>query len=121
LSHEDQKRSDYRTNMSYPIWYRKLSDKPGRREWNRAVTRDLSGGGASFRIIDTLHVAKKPGELLEIQIVIPPKPVFVIGEVIRVFEDDRGRRFVAVKFASIEQHEKDRIVRAVLSEGLGRP
>jgi c-di-GMP-binding flagellar brake protein YcgR len=118
---EAQKRSDYRTETSYPIWYRDFSDRGVSSEWVRAVTRDLSGGGASFDLPDVPPRERKSGDLLEIQVIVPPTPVFAIGRIVRVFQDERGYWCAGVMFASIEPRDKDRIVRAVLSEGVGRP
>lgn len=118
---EGQKRSDYRTETSFPIWYREFSDSGVSKEWVRAVTRDLSGGGASFDLPDVPPAVRKSGDLLEIQVVIPPSPVFAIGRVVRVFQDDRGFWCAGVMFASVDPRDKDRIIRTVLSEGLVRP
>jgi c-di-GMP-binding flagellar brake protein YcgR len=82
------------------------------------VSRDLSGGGASFEMPDSPPVSRKPGDLLELQVVVPPTPVFAIAEVVRVFQDERGSWCAGVKFASIDAPDRDRIVRTVLSEGV---
>lgn len=120
-SSESQKRSDFRTEISYPIWYRDFAEADESREWTRAVTRDLSGGGASFRLRRGITERMEPDNLLEVQIIIPPTPIFAIGRIVRVFHDEKGRRCAGVMFASIDDRDKDRIVRAVLSEGVGKP
>ena len=117
---QGQKRSDFRTALSYPIWYRDVrADKPGG-DWARTLTRDLSGGGASFELVDDRRVFRQTGDLLEVQAILPPVPVFAIGKIVRVFRDESGTLFAGVMFASVASKDRDRIVRVVLSEGLER-
>jgi len=118
---EIQRRENYRSKASYPIWYRDLADGSEEGEWIRTVSRDLSGGGAAFEMPDCPPADRKPGDLLEIQLVVPPTPVFAIAEVVRIFEDNKGRLCAGVMFASINSRDRDRIVRAVLREGVKNP
>jgi c-di-GMP-binding flagellar brake protein YcgR len=113
-----QKRNHYRTGVAYPIWYRDFRDMAETGDWVHSVSRDLSGGGASFEMPDFPPAARKPGDLLELQVVVPPTPVFAIAEVVRVFEEPEGSWCAGVKFASIDASDRDRIVRTVLSEGV---
>ncbi len=117
-SDASQKRDHYRTGVTYPIWYRDFRDIPEAEDWIRSVSRDLSGGGASFEMPDFLLRPRKPGDLLELQVVVPPTPVFAIAEVVRVFEEPEDSWCAGVKFLSIEVSDRDRIVRTVLSEGV---
>jgi c-di-GMP-binding flagellar brake protein YcgR len=115
---ETQRRLDYRSSASYPLWYRDLGKAEDGGDWIRSVSRDLSGGGACFEMPDTPPVGRKPGDLLEVQVIVPPTPVFAIAEVVRTFQDDRGVWYAGVMFASIDARDRDRIVRAVLREGV---
>lgn len=117
---ESQKRSDFRSLVSYPIWYRDLKETRPDGEWARTSTRDLSGGGASFDLVDDRRLERRTGDVLEVQVILPPTPVFAIAKVVRVFEDDRGYLCAGVMFVSMAPRDKDRIVRIVLSEGLER-
>lgn len=116
-----QKRTDFRSGVSYPIWYRDLDESGHGGEWARTTTRDLSGGGASFDLADDRRLTRKSGDMLEIQVILPPSPVFAIGRVVRVFQDERAHLCAGVMFVSIAPRDKDRIVRVVLNEGLERP
>ncbi|MEX0974433.1 MAG: PilZ domain-containing protein [Bacillota bacterium] len=117
---EPQKRSDFRSGLSYPIWYRDLHEGGPGGEWARTSTRDLSGGGSSFDLVDGGRLERRTGDMLEIQVILPPTPVFAIGRVVRVFQDERGCLWAGVMFVSIAPKDKDRIVRVVLNEGLER-
>ncbi len=113
-----QKRSDFRSGISYPIWYRDLRDDGSEGEWARTATKDLSGGGASFKLVDDQRPLRKTGDMLEVQIVIPPTPVFAIAKIVRIFQDDESTLCAGVMFVSVSPKDKDRIVRVVLNEGL---
>lgn len=113
-----QKRSDFRTGASYPIWYRDAQAGGDAGEWARTVTRDLSGGGALFELVDDGRLSRQAGDLLEIQVILPPVPVFAIGRIVRVLRDERGTLCAGVMFVSVAAKDKDRIVRVVLNEGL---
>lgn len=121
LDRETEKRSDFRSPISYPVWYRELGEKGLEGDWERTVTRDLSGGGMSIELAGDHTLARHMGGLLELQVVIPPSPVFALGKIVRVFHDEGGRLCVGVMFASITPADQDRIVRFVLNEGLERP
>jgi c-di-GMP-binding flagellar brake protein YcgR len=56
--------------------------------------------------------------MLEVQIVIPPTPVFAIAKIVRIFQDDESTLCAGVMFVSVSPKDKDRIVRVVLNEGL---
>lgn len=118
---ESQKRNDYRTDIAYPIWYRDLHGGQGDGEWFRTSTKDLSGGGSSFELVDDKRLLRRTGDILEVQVILPPTPVFAIAKIVRLFQDDRSSLCAAVMFASVAPRDKDRIVRVVLSEGLERP
>jgi c-di-GMP-binding flagellar brake protein YcgR len=106
--------------VSYPIWYRDIREGGPGRDWSRTSTRDLSGGGSSFDLVDDRRLERRAGDMLEVQVIIPPTPVFAIGKIVRVFSDEQGGLCAAVMFASIAPRDKDRIVRIVLNEGLER-
>lgn len=122
-----EKRNDFRYPASYPFFWRIVSseeeEQSSERSWERCMTRDLSAGGASFFIDDKGNgraTQIQPGGLIEFQLVIPRKPVFGIGEIVRVARDEAsGEVVVGVKFSSIEPSDRDRIARIVLNEGLG--
>ena len=118
---EVQRRSDFRSQATYPIWYREVGDEEETGRWTIASTRDLSGGGASFELVDDGKHEWSVGDLVEAQVIVPPKPVFAIGKIVRLFQDERGKACAGVMFVSISPADKDRIVRAVLDEGLRRP
>lgn len=118
---KEQKRNYFRSDTAYPIWYRDLSDSEVAKDWVRSVTRDLSGGGTSLELPDVPPALRKPGDLIEIQVIIPPVPVFALGRIVRVFQDDKGNWCAGVMFASIDPRDKDRIVRTVLAEEVERP
>lgn len=113
-----QKRSDFRTGASYPVWYRDAQTGGNGGDWARTSSRDLSGGGASFELVDDARLSRQAGDLIEVQVILPPTPVFAIGKIVRVFRDDGGALCAGVMFASIAGRDKDRIVRVVLNEGL---
>ncbi|HHY45334.1 MAG TPA: hypothetical protein GX512_06460 [Firmicutes bacterium] len=115
---DTQRRRDYRSSAAYPVWYRDLRSVEQDGEWIRSVSRDLSGGGVCIQMPDAPPVQRKPGDLLEVQVVVPPTPVFAIAEVVRVFQDDSGAWYAGVMFASIDAGDRDRIVSAVLREGV---
>lgn len=118
---DEQKRSDFRSGSVYPIWYRDLEDYGRERDWARTSTRDLSGGGASFALVDPKRLERRSGDVLEVQVIVPPAPVFAIAQIVRVFQDEEKRLCAAVMFVSIESNDRDRIVRVALNEGLDRP
>lgn len=118
---ESQKRSDFRSDSAYPIWYRDLRESRPEGEWARTSTKDLSGGGASFGLVDDRRLERRVGDVLEVQVILPPTPVFAIAKIARVFMDEGGSLCAGVMFVSVASKDKDRIVRAVLSEGLERP
>ena len=118
---EVQRRSDFRSQATYPIWYREVDEKGEAGRWAIASTRDLSGGGASFELVDEGKHGWQVGDLVEVQVVVPPRPVFAIGKIVRLFRDERGNACAGVMFVSISPSDKDRIVGAVLDEGLRRP
>lgn len=117
-----QKRNDFRTGATYPIWYRDAQTGAGggTGEWERTTTKDLSGGGASFELVDDAALRRSVNDLLEVQVILPPAPVFAIGKIARVFRDERGTLCAGIMFVSIAGRDKDRIVRVVLTEGLER-
>lgn len=110
-----EKRNDFRASSQYPFWYRRCPDGNEEEEWQRTVTRDLSAGGAAFWL-GSAEIHEQ--DIVEFQLLIPPRPVFGIGEVVRVFEDTGNGKAAAVRFASLESRDKDRIARVVLSDGL---
>jgi c-di-GMP-binding flagellar brake protein YcgR len=118
-SHLLERRDDYRAIVNYPLWYRHVpKENRDDVEWERTMTRDLSAGGAHiWGCLPSLSV----GDLLEIQIIIPPRPVFTIAQVVRIMydEDNRAESF-GVAFLSIAQQDRDRIASVVLKDGLGR-
>ncbi|MGE5578679.1 MAG: PilZ domain-containing protein [Bacillota bacterium] len=115
---ESQKRSDFRSGISYPIWYRDLRNSGPGGEWARTSTKDLSGGGASFSLVDDRRLLRRTGDTLEVQVILPPTPVFAIAKIVRIFQDDDGSLCAGVMFVSVAPKDKDRIVRVVLNEGL---
>lgn len=115
---KSQKRLHYRSGASYPVWYRDLSGASEAGDWIHSVSRDLSGGGVSFEMPDAPPVERKPGDLLEVQVIVPPTPVFAIAQIVRVFQDEKGAWCAGVMFASIDSHDRDRIVSAVFREGV---
>ncbi len=117
---DPQKRSDFRNESIYPIWYRSACEDELEKEFSRSSTKDLSGGGASFELVDPKRFERRSGDMLEVQVILPPRPVFAIAKVMRIFQDGSGALCAAVMFASIEPRDKDRIVRVVLSEGLDK-
>lgn len=118
---ESQKRNDYRSDLTYPIWYRDLRDGGLDGEWARTSTKDLSGGGASFELVDDRRLERHTGDMLEVQVILPPTPVFAIAKIVRLFDDEKAGRCAAVMFASVAPKDKDRIVRVVLNERLEKP
>lgn len=116
----EQKRSDFRTNLSYPIWYRDAAASGRGADWARTLSLDLSGGGASIELVDDRRLSRHSADLLELQVILPPIPVFAIGKIVRVFMDERGVLCAGIMFVSIAPKDKDRIIRAVLNEGLGK-
>lgn len=111
-----QRRQDFRVEVAFSLWYRRISGD-GEEEWIPGVTRDLSGGGASFRVGGDTWV---PDDLLEIQIAVRGALVFAIAKVLRVFADKESRPCIAVMFVSLAEEDKDKIVSAVLREGVSR-
>lgn len=115
-----ERRSDFRAPAVYPLWYRPVPlEGKNERDWIMTVTSNISGGGVCFREGERQYVKVKPGDLLELRLSIPAGPVFCIAEAVRVFEDN-GDTMVAAKFISMEERDRDRIVRLALSEGLER-
>ena len=98
---ESQKRSDYRSGITYPVWYRGLPSDQADGEWARSRTLDLSGGGASFELIDQGAHSYQVGDVLELQVILPPSPVFGIAKIVRLFLSDGNRLCAAVMFACV--------------------
>ncbi|QUL98611.1 MAG: PilZ domain-containing protein [Candidatus Fermentithermobacillus carboniphilus] len=120
-SHEE-KRNDFRAKASYPLWYRVLVSESGTwsplQDWERTSTIDISAGGAAFYSgSSTLGV----GDLVEFQFVVPPRPVFGIGKIVRVVTGDDGKPVsAAMMFLSLEPRDRDRIAQIALHDGLER-
>ncbi|HEY8426526.1 MAG TPA: flagellar brake domain-containing protein [Limnochordales bacterium] len=100
-----------------PVRYRPLRT-PGERppRWVATHSRDLGGGGL------TLHAPKppEPGQLLEVVIELPERPVGAVVEVVRTqategSEAEAGSSWsVAVKFVQIAEADRDRLIGFVL-------
>ncbi len=107
-----QLRSFTRAPAIVPIMYRPVGSER-RQPWNRAETRDLGGGGLMF----WTKQPPQPGSQLEMVIELPQRSVEATGEVIRVQErpEEEGGGFgVAVRFVSVSEADRDRLIRFVL-------
>lgn len=116
-----EKRVDFRAAARYPLWFRPVTeDIHEDAGWHSALTRDLSGGGAAFHAPEAVLTRLGPGNLLEVQLMIPGGPVFAIGRVARISREEGQESLLALEFVSLPAGDKDRIVGIVLSEGLGK-
>ncbi len=86
----------------------------GEHEWHKSATLNLSAGGAA---ISLAHRGLVPGELLEFELAIPDGPVFGIAQVLRLIDDQKEPQ-AALNFVSVASQDRDKIARAVLTDGL---
>lgn len=109
-----QLRSWTRVTARVPVRYRPLHGRSGR--WMTAESRDVGGGGLMLR---TKHPLE-PGQLLELAIELPQRPVEVVAEVVRVESpggddgESPGEYAAALKFVKIAEADRDRVIRFVL-------
>ncbi len=114
------RRRDFRVPTAYPVQWRRI-DEGDEAPWERSVTKDLSGGGAAISVSPQVCEGCSVGDILEMQIMLPGGPVLCIGRVLRKFREEESKKsFLATEFVSLTAGDKDRIVRIVLSEGLGK-
>lgn len=111
-----QLRSWVRVAASVPVRYRPVgvpSPRAGR--WIASESRDIGGGGLMLRLKQPLE----PGQLVELVVELPERPVEVMAEVVRLQtpapEDPApGDSVAALKFVRIAEADRDRIIRFVL-------
>lgn len=112
-----QLRSWARVTATVPVKYRPLRPPHERPAcWISTESRDIGGGGLMLR---TKHLLE-PGQFLELAIELPQRPVQAVAEVVRVqAPDDREGEpetgyAAALKFVTIAEPDRDRIIRFVL-------
>lgn len=114
-----QRRQAFRARISYPVWYRQLAGPGAELQWQKTVTNDLSAGGVSFGAgIPGETTVLKPGDFLELRLLLPEKPLFIKGKVVREGLDESGGPTFAVSFLSLRSPDADYIARVALGGGL---
>ncbi|GEM_PF-1297235 len=116
-----QRRSDYRAEVSYPVWYRPLpAFSDTKASWHTSTTQDLSAGGMFFPVDAEVDLWSGESELLEIQLFLPTGPIFLLARPVRQVDTGNGNKAAAVQFVSLAPGDKEKIARVVLSGGLER-
>jgi len=111
--HRTQRRQYVRHALSVPVRYGILL--PDQAEIKLDVygrTVDVSGGGVSLHMPGNLPT----GTLLGLELGLPERAVYATGRVIRCWSRPPARRICAVRFESITEQDRDRLVRAIFRD-----
>jgi len=114
-----QRRRYYRFQCSIPFKYRVITNLKEDLEspYIDGRTADISGSGISFTSKARLAI----NSLIECEMIIDGKPVYLIGRIIRCLrvtdEDyDRFEYQVGVFFSEIEEHKRELIIKFIFNE-----
>jgi c-di-GMP-binding flagellar brake protein YcgR len=112
-----QRRQYVRHAMQVPVRYGILvPGEDGAKLDLGSKTVDISGGGLSLLVPEELPTATELG--LELGLA-PERPLYATGRVIRCWNRPPTGWICAVQFDSIEERERDRLIRAIFQDQAG--
>lgn len=115
-----QRRNFFRFEYTLPVGYKVINTlNPMEYENNRyikTITKDLSGGGISIRLMEEI----KEGKLLECVLELgKSKNIVFIGKALRLSKYDINEKFkyeVGIKFIKIEDRDRERLIKFIFDK-----
>lgn len=111
-----QRRNFFRFEWLMNVKFRVIEDEnkryaEGETPYIDTYIRDISGGGVALITTEKQNI----GTIIEIQLNLDGDIMTVIGEVVRaeIYENDKNKYEIGIKFIDITQRDRDRIVKFI--------